>query len=188
MSPLLDCNRAFRRMKYIFGACCLAASPKGANAQQDLTVTLEANVIAVQPDGAARERPAERASPGDVIEYKATYRNVGTRRVDGVQATLPVPRGTRLVVQGAAPAETPPGGPLPPLASQDGRLFGPTPLQETFRTPDGRSATRPLPWDAYRFLRWPLGSLAAGQARTVTARVRVVGPEGLAAAQQAERR
>lgn len=166
MSPLQHCNRASWRIKFFFGM--LAACMGSANAEE-LAVSLEARVWIVGPDGARHAVAAQRAGPGELIEYRATYRNTGKRVLKQVQATLPVPANTTLVIPPGAGKQA-----WPPSASRDGQRFDATPLQQMVRGPDGSVQAQPLPLAAYRYLRWPLGDLPAGQSRTVSAQVRVV--------------
>jgi uncharacterized repeat protein (TIGR01451 family) len=161
MSQLLCRKRAFLCL------CvwsCMAWLAMAVDAQaQELHVSLDARLVFVAPDGSRRTSPNERARPGDLIEYQASYRNDGQRALRQVQATVPVPVGTDLDA-----AEI-----LPPQASEDGQRFVATPLRAVQRLADGRTQWRELPRSAYRFLRWPLGDLAAGQTRVVRVLVRV---------------
>jgi uncharacterized repeat protein (TIGR01451 family) len=109
--------------------------------------------------------PAEKAKPGELIEYRARYHNDGTSEAKGLMATLPIPNGTQYVAGSASPRGV--------EASLDGRTFAPVPLKRTVKTPDGRTVEQEVPLAEYRTLRWPLGSLAAHDQRTVSARVRV---------------
>jgi uncharacterized repeat protein (TIGR01451 family) len=108
---------------------------------------------------------AEKARPGDVIEYRAVYKNDGPTAVRELDATLPVPNGLEYLPKTAAPAVV--------LASTDGRTFATVPLVRKTRTADGREVVREVPLSEYRALRWSLGTLAAKEARTVRARMRV---------------
>jgi uncharacterized repeat protein (TIGR01451 family) len=109
--------------------------------------------------------PAEQAKPGELIEYRALYRNDGASEAKGLLATLPIPRGTQYVAGSALPRGV--------QASLDGRAFAAVPLKRTVRLPDGRTVVQDVPVAEYRVLRWPLGALPARDKRTVSARVRV---------------
>ena len=109
--------------------------------------------------------PAEEAKPGELLEYRALYRNDGAGEAKGLMATLPIPRGTQYVAGSALPRRV--------EASLDGRTFAPVPLKRTVKTPDGRTVVQEVPVAEYRALRWPLGALPAKEQRTVSARVRV---------------
>ena len=147
-------------------ACVLAAfaAAPTARAAGDVTVELTANRVS-KSQGRDVLAPAEQARPGDVIQYKALYRNAGQAEARGFAATLPIPRGTHYVPGSASPRRV--------EASLDGRSFAPVPLKRQVRLPDGRTVTREVPASEYVALRWSLGVLPARQAREVTARVRI---------------
>ncbi|MBI1799390.1 MAG: DUF11 domain-containing protein [Candidatus Eisenbacteria bacterium] len=139
--------------------------PALALAEGDVTVSLTANRMIPKPGGQEAATSAEHAKPGDVIEYRATYRNAGNTSVRKLSATLPIPAGTEYLARSASPA--------PEFASTDGRMFEPFPLTRRVRMPDGREALREVPANEYRSLRWTLGTLAARGQQSVRARVRV---------------
>jgi uncharacterized repeat protein (TIGR01451 family) len=148
-------------------ACVLAAFaavPTTARAAGDVTVELTANRV-TKSQGRDVLAPAEAARPGDVIQYKALYKNGGKTEARGFAATLPIPRGTHYVQGTASPKRV--------EASLDGRTFAPIPLTRKVRLPDGRTVTRDVPASEYVALRWSLGVLPAQAAREVTARVRI---------------
>jgi len=141
----------------------LVAAP-AARAQGGVTVELTASRV-TKTQGRDVLAPAEQARPGDLLEYRALYRNDGKVEARGLAATLPIPRGTRYVPGSALPRRV--------EASLDGRTFAPVPLTRKVRTADGRVVTREVPASEYVALRWPLGALPASQSRAVTARVRI---------------
>jgi uncharacterized repeat protein (TIGR01451 family) len=108
---------------------------------------------------------ADEAKPGELLEYRALYRNDGATEAKGLMATLPIPRGTQYVAGSALPRGV--------QASVDGHTFAPVPLKRTVKTPDGRTVVQEVPVAEYRALRWPLGALPSRDQRTVSARVRV---------------
>jgi uncharacterized repeat protein (TIGR01451 family) len=116
-------------------------------------------------DGKETLSPATQARPGDLVEYRATYTNTGAQPARQVMATLPVPTGMEFVGRTAVPAKL--------EASVDGRTYAPVPLTRRVKLVDGREVVRTVPTSAYRWLRWPLGTLGSNSARTVSARMRV---------------
>ena len=64
--------------------------------------------------------------------------------------------------------------PVAAEASIDGQHFDAIPLKRHVRLADGSEVTRDVPLDEYRYLRWTLGDMPAGESRTVRARVRVI--------------
>ena len=47
--------------------------------------------------------PAENARPGDVIEYVATYLNTTAQPVRNLEATLPIPANTEILLESTRP-------------------------------------------------------------------------------------
>ena len=141
-----------------------AATP--ARPGGDIAVTLSAQKIVATPNGAEATEIAEAAKPGDVLEYRAEYRNVGLAPTRGVEATLPIPLGTEYL-----PTSAKPNAGL--RASVDGKTYQSVPLTVKVRSADGTLVDKPVPAADYRYLRWNVGALNAQQAAAVSARVRV---------------
>ena len=152
-------------MRTLVCALVVLTLPVAARAQSGLDVSLTAQRVALDARGKETLEPAAEARPGQVVEYRAAYRNPGDAAVRAVQATLPIPPGTEYVPRTARPAAA--------LASLDGRTFEPVPLQRRVKLANGRTVVREVPASEYRYLRWPLGSIAAGGTESVRARVRV---------------
>ncbi|MFI5371391.1 MAG: hypothetical protein ACHQ52_07505 [Candidatus Eisenbacteria bacterium] len=150
-----------------FLVACLAtlALPLAAHAGDDIQVNLTAHRITTGAAGKEILASADHAKPGDVIEYRAVYANQGHGGVRQMVATLPIPAGMQYVPGTAVPGSA--------LASLDGQHFDVIPLKRRVRLADGSEALREVPVDEYRYLRWGLGDIAAGQSETVRARVRV---------------
>ena len=140
------------------------AQPASA-AKSPVSVELQAFKVVRTSDGKEQLQSALRARPGDLLEYRATYANISSREVKNLQATLPIPALTEVLLDSASPKGL--------SASRDGRNFAPAPLMQTVTLPNGAKQLRPLPLSAYRALRWPVGTLAAGQNVVVRARVRL---------------
>jgi uncharacterized repeat protein (TIGR01451 family) len=130
-----------------------------------VTVELTAHRVTKDARGAEALAPADQAKPGELLEYRAHYKNAGTGTAKGLTATLPIPRGTQYVPGTALPGRV--------EASLDGKTFAPIPLVRKVKTKSGRTVLREVPVSEYRALRWPIGTLPANQSRTVAARVRV---------------
>lgn len=139
-----------------------------ADAGEQVDVVLHAFQV-VAGDG-GKLVPATVARPGDVIEYRITYRNAGRAPARQVAATLPVPPGGMAYLDGSA-------GPVPFQASLDGTHYAAPPLKRDV-VRDGRRVVETVPPSDYRFLRWNLGDLAAGQSATVSARMRLAPAAG----------
>lgn len=145
----------------------LIAAPQAwaAHEPESLNIKLTVHKVVIVDD---REKllPADAAQPGDLLEYRAEYRNTGKTPTTQVKAVLPVP---------AQVLEYLPGSASPPAvsASVDGRHFAPAPLTRAVTLPDGRRETRPVPLAEYRYLQWDLGELAPGASAVVKARMKM---------------
>lgn len=145
----------------------MGAGPAGAESKSDVAVSLVAQKVSVGKDGKEELRPADRAFPGEVVQYDAHYRNQAKKAVRALEPTLPIPRGLEYLPDTAKPA--------PSQASLDGKTFAPVPLTRRVTLPDGSFKDEAIPASEYRALRWSIGDLDAGKAVTVTARARLSG-------------
>ncbi len=137
----------------------LAAEPAG------VTVDLKGQKVVKGTDGREKFEGAEKAKPGEVIEYKAVYRNKGKVTASDVLATVPVPLGTEYIPGSAKPARV--------MASLDGKKYAPVPLKKKVLLPSGKEELRDVPYEEYRFIRWELKSLEPGKSATISLRVRI---------------
>lgn len=154
-----------------------ALLPQQIFAAEPLAATLEAHKVVVTPDGKEQFTTAAEAKPGDVLEYRATYKNVSKAPLRSVMATLPVPAtGVELMLNSAVPTGV--------EASIEGTQFAPIPLKRLVKMTDGTHRQQLVPAVEYRFLRWPLGDLPAGASKTVSARVRVTNESTLTTGQK----
>ena len=127
-----------------------------------LNVNLE-SFLQNELDNSLRKIDAETpVKPGEVIVYRATYRNLGPSTLSGIAATLPVPTGTVAVLDIDSPVS--------PMASVNGRTFHSTPL---VRTLPNTGEQEVIPAEEYVAMRWPVASLPAGESFTAEIRVRV---------------
>jgi uncharacterized repeat protein (TIGR01451 family) len=110
--------------------------------------------------------PAEKAKPGDVIQYQAAYVNTGDGAANKVIATVPIPAGLALVDDSARPAAE--------QASVDGKTFSNVPLTRRVKNDRGAMEERPVPLAEYRALRWSIPQLAPGATITVALRARLL--------------
>ena len=119
-----------------------------------------------QSDGKEILVDATLAKPGEVIEYRAKYQNHTAKTLRRVEATLPIPPGTTVM-----PATAQPSG---AWASVDGANFQIIPLKRKVKLSDGREIEQLVPFSEYRFLRWKVGALDAGQSAVYAVRVKGV--------------
>jgi len=141
------------------------ASTFATAARCEVQVQLTAHRIVKDTQGREQLEAGDQAKPGELIEYRAVYRNDGDAGVRQLVATLPIPQGMEYVASTAAPA--------PAMASRDGKTFAAIPLKKTVKLSDGRTVVREVSATEYRALRWTMGTLPAHADRTVRARVRV---------------
>jgi uncharacterized repeat protein (TIGR01451 family) len=143
-----------------------------ALAEGDVSVALSAYRVTMS-QGKEAYVPAEQARPGETIEYRATYKNTGKLAVNDLMATLPIPQGLEYLPKTALPVKL--------LASIDGKSYEAVPLLRRVKSADGRFVVREVPASEYRWLRWPMGTLAAQAQSQVRARMRVTPLDPVAA-------
>ena len=102
---------------------------------------------------------AKDAKPGEVIEYRATYKNVSNGSVRNLVATLPIPKGTEYQAKTANPVSG-------VEASIDNITFATVPLMDSTKKQE-------ISPKLYRALRWKVSTLKANEAIVVSARVKV---------------
>ena len=158
------------KMMHAVGLALLLAflAPTSAGAQaakNDVVVTLKAQKVMRASDGSETLQAAERAMPGEVIQYDAVYKNQSGNGVRNLVPTLPIPRGLEYIPDSAKPAPT--------KASVDGKIFQPLPLMRTVTLPNGETVEQPVPPSEIRALRWEIGDLDAGAAAQISARARL---------------
>jgi uncharacterized repeat protein (TIGR01451 family) len=130
----------------------------------EVKVVLTAHKI-VKADGTEQSTSADKAKPGDVIEYVATYKNTDTKPATNVTATLPIPHGMEYIPNTASPDHV--------MASIDDQHYAPVPLKRTVKDANGKSMEELVPSSEYRSLRWQLGVMPGGATRDVKARMKV---------------
>jgi uncharacterized repeat protein (TIGR01451 family) len=150
-------------------AVALAGIPALAADKGDLAVDLKGQRVVKTTDGKEKFESAEKAKPGDVIEYKAVYRNKGKNPAGELKATIPVPLGTEYIPGSAKPAAV--------TASLDGKEYAPVPLKKKVTLASGKTEMRDVPYDEYRFVRWELKTLEPGKSATVSLRVKISAAE-----------
>ena len=102
------------------------------------------------------------AKPGDILEETATYSNTSKAALRSLEATLPVPANTELVMASVKPTNA--------KASTDGKNFSSLPLTRKVRQANGVEVEQPVPLSEYRYLRWYPGELGAEKSMSFSAR------------------
>jgi uncharacterized repeat protein (TIGR01451 family) len=116
-------------------------------------------------DGKESFEAADKARPGDTLEYAAVCKNVSPDSIHNLKPNLPIPAGTELLPNSIKPAAT--------EASLDGKKFEAYPIKRPVKTADGKEELREVPAAQIRALRWNVGDLKGGASTTLVARVRV---------------
>jgi uncharacterized repeat protein (TIGR01451 family) len=163
--PVVNSLSPARSVSYLAFVVALALTMTVSAQQQDVRVDLTARRV-VLADGKESLLAADKAKPGDVIQYDAIYKNTGKAAVQNVGATVPIPAGLALVAESAKPAAE--------QASLDGKNFSAFPLTRDVKNDAGVVEKQPVPLEQYRALRWSLPELAPGATATVSLRARVV--------------
>ena len=162
-------SRFYLSRGWLFAAFAVFASVAWANevsAQTpDVRVDLTGNRVVVT-DGKESFVKADKAGPGDVIQYEAVYKNTTKGPLKNIAATVPIPAGMTLVADSAKPAAE--------LASLDGKNFSPVPLMREVKNEAGVLEKQPVPLAQYRALRWNLAELAPDQTATVVLRAQLL--------------
>ena len=149
-------------------ATAVRAAPPASN--YGVVADLAVAKVSQKPVGQQIFQSARATGPGDVVEYRVTFRNTNYVPAPGVVGTLSIPANRLSYV----PENTTPG--LMLEASVDGRTFEPVPLRRLAVGDDGRLKMEPVPASEYRFLRWQIGDLPARGSVTVSARMRLNEP------------
>lgn len=145
-----------------------AAEPAAAaKAQSPIVVSLKQFKVVKDANGEAKYVDGSIVVPGDVLEYRATYTNRGSVPL-AVVANLPVPESVEYV-KASAKAK---GNIVHTVAQKDGQ-FAAEPLMKRTVTASGATLMQPVPYAAYRFVRWDLGSMAPGSSVEVSIRTKV---------------
>jgi hypothetical protein len=146
-------------------AVVLCAGEALSQTANDVAVTLKAQKVLRTKEGKEVLQVADRAMPGEVIQYDALYKNQSRSSVRQLEPTLPIPAGLEYLPDSAKPAAT--------KASLDGKNFAPVPLMRQVILPNGETKQEPVPYSEYRALRWELGDLDAGKTALISARARL---------------
>ncbi len=140
----------------------------GAYAQKAVTEPLQIKLVrskVVQDKGREVMEAAATAKPGEVLEDVATYTNTTKAALKNVEATLPVPPNTELVMASIKPAAA--------KASTDGKTFSAMPLKRKVKQANGVEVETPVPLSEYRYIRWYPGELAPDKPLAFSARFKV---------------
>lgn len=154
--------------KNIAAALLVALCATGASAQKASPDPLQIKLVrtkVVQDKGREVMDTAAVAKPGEILEDVATYTNTSKSSLKNLEATLPVPSNTELVMASIKPANA--------KASTDGKTFSAMPLTRKVKQPSGVEVETTVPLSEYRYIRWYLGELAPDKPMAFSARFKV---------------
>ena len=151
----------------LLAAVYLGATPLSAQTapKNPVAISLTAQKVTKDAEGKEHLKPADRAMPGEVVQYDALYKNTSSAGVKNLAPTLPIPPGLEFLPETV--------NPMPAFASVDGRTFAPFPLVRKVTKPDGTVEEQAVPASEYRALRWTVGDLESGKSILVSARARL---------------
>src|SRR5690242_9689913 len=101
--PQRNC-RCLSLLTFVLALYSLVPAIAFAQGATDVKVTLKAQKVLRGSDGKEVLQAAERALPGEIIQYDAVYKNAGGKGVKHLQPTLPIPRGLEYLPDSANPA------------------------------------------------------------------------------------
>jgi uncharacterized repeat protein (TIGR01451 family) len=148
------------------------ASASVSVSQTPLGITLTVKKIVVLR-GEEQQLDAAHAEPGDILEYRAAYKNFGNAELRELSATLPLPEHTKFISGSAYPVSYK----VSTRLARD--VFTQPESKENIKKTTGKSGIEnklaPDTNNPYGALRWTIEKLAPGQTVVVGARVRVDG-------------
>ena len=152
-----------KRLINLLGIIVLLSATAAMGQGKQVKVELKQAKVVVN-GGVETLQPTDKAKPGDVIEYTATYHNIGKTAVKAVAGDIPVPVGMEYVPDAKLKA--------PDLAATNDGKFAPLPLKHKVMK-NGVQVEEVLPYSEYRILRWNIGTLAPDQKVEEKARVKL---------------
>lgn len=154
-----------------FAADADATVTATVKAPQPVAVTLSQFKVSQDAKGAPILVDAKVVAPGDVIEYRAVYKNQSLAPLS-VAATIPVPEALEYI-KGSAAAKAANSGPIAHTVALKDNQYAPEPLMRRLITADGASVAHAVPYAEYRSVRWMLEKMAPGSSVEVSLRAKV---------------
>lgn len=140
-----------------------------AQGSDNLLSELSAFKVKASKDGDQVLEKAERAHPGDIIEYQLSYKNAGRTTIRSLTPVLPIPEGMVFIPDTTSAIRL--------VASLDGKSYSEVPIQREVEDEDGNIETVTVPFEEYRFLKWFIVELRSEKDVLLKARMQVKGPE-----------
>ncbi len=130
---------------------------------QPLQSSMQAYVISTDKAGKDVAKPATEVEPGQVVEYRLTYKNVSDQALKGIAVTGPIPNATDYMAETAGTkAES------DFVVSIDGgKTFEAEPVKRIVTDENGKQVEKIIPPSEYSHVRWNLKQpLSAGETET----------------------
>lgn len=155
----------YKRVLMLLAFALMFQTAAWAEPKNDIEVKLTQYKVIKKADGKESFVDADKVKPGDIIEYRVSYRNTTQNTISQLIANLPVPAHTAYVSASAQPAKV--------EASLGGVEFAAVPLVRRVTQADGKVVESKVPVAEYKALRWSVGDLKAGKTIVVKARMKV---------------
>jgi uncharacterized repeat protein (TIGR01451 family) len=145
----------------------IAAVNAESNPSSPLQSSMQAYVISLGQDGEETAQAAQEVEPGQVIEYRMDYKNVGQTSLKGIAVTGPVPSATHYldntaVTQAASDFM---------VSIDGGKTFEGEPVKRMVENEQGKKVEKIIPPSEYTHVRWILNQpLAAGETKSFSYR------------------
>lgn len=140
-----------------------------AQNSDNLLSELSAYKVEMSKDGRIMLEKAERALPGDVIEYQLSYKNTGRTTIRSLTPVLPIPEGMVFIPDTISAIRL--------VASLDGKSYSEVPIKREVEDEDGNIETVTVPLEEYRFLKWFIVELKSEKDVLLKARMQVKKPK-----------
>lgn len=132
-----------------------------------LQSNMKAYVITTDKAGKDLATPATEVTPGQVVEYRLTYKNVSDKPLSGIAVTGPIPNSTTYMAKTAASAAQ-----TDFVVSIDGgKNYESEPVKRVVTDEKGKKVEKIIPPSEYSHVRWNLKQpLKAGETQTFSYR------------------
>lgn len=128
-----------------------------------LQSSMQAFVITQGQDGKEASQPAQEVEPGQVVEYRLDYSNVGQKALKGIAVTGPIPDATHYM---DATASTKADSNFT-VSIDGGKTFESEPVKRMVENEQGKKVEKIIPPSEYTHVRWTLKQpLQAGETQS----------------------
>lgn len=110
---------------------------------------------------------ASKVSPGDIIKYDITYKNISANPISGVVVEGPIPNGTNYISESGKTNLKNKGGVKFEVSADESGKWSVPPVYRMVRQPDGTMKRVEIPASEYKKIRWVLNSAMAAKSTNV---------------------